>query len=124
MARRLALIVRIHSLLVHITDGWEEGGKPWAPSLNGPGATQQSASLIFADQRKVPGASIGNFLFGGIGAGIIFKPGATRLLCGKATDSAGTCGRWCDRSRNDAAIPWSEGAEKLCAWRLRPSMMT
>ena len=66
----------------------------------------------------MPGASIGNFLFGGIGAGIIFKPGATRLLCGKATDSAGTCGRWCDRSRNDAAIPWSEGAEKLCAWRV------
>ena len=106
-------------ILVHITDGWEENKrKPWAPALNGPGATQQSASLIFAEQRRA-GASIYDFLFGKgkRTSAIVFKPGATKLLCGKAVDSAGSCGEWCDPSRNDTSIPWDE-SEKLCSWRV------
>ena len=39
------------------------------------------------------------------------------MLCGKAVDSAGSCGEWCDPSRNDASIPWDE-SEKLCSWRV------
>ena len=29
-------------------DGWEQNGVAWAPATNGPGATDMSASLIFA----------------------------------------------------------------------------
>ena len=35
-------------ILIHVTDGWEQNGAPWAPATDGPGATDMSASLVFA----------------------------------------------------------------------------
>ena len=52
--------------------------------------------------------------FGGPNAaGLIFKPGVTRIRCGKADDSAGHCGGWCGRTHGE----WEEARDKLCAWR-------
>ena len=52
--------------------------------------------------------------FGGPNAaGLIFKPGVTRIRCGKADDSAGHCGGWCGRTHGE----WEEAYDKLCAWR-------
>ena len=45
-------------------------------------------------------------------AGLIFRPGATRIRCGKAVDSAGHCGGWCERTHGE----WIEAIDKLCAW--------
>ena len=44
-------------ILMHVMDGWEDGGLPWAPGANGPGATDMSSSLIFA-ANHVPGGGI------------------------------------------------------------------
>lgn len=105
-------------LLIHILDGWEDNanGRMWAPGTNGPGATDQSASLVCA-QQKVEGQRIP--LFGGAAAvsGIIFKPGRTKVKCGKPSDSSGKCLAWCDRSRSSASVPWSEAIDKQCAWK-------
>ena len=110
-------------VLIHVLDGWEQNGVAWAPATNGPGATDMSASLIFAANVAASGsiqlcapylfeplteAAIKLCLckreltlyssrvsFGGPNAaGLIFRPGATRIRCGKADDSAGHCGRW------------------------------
>ena len=71
-----------------------------------------SASIVFSASKQlnkpIP-------LFGsGSGAGLVFRPGLTRIRCGKAVDSAGSCGRWCPTT--DVNVPWSEAADKLCAW--------
>ena len=73
-------------LLVHTFDGWE-GAHPWEPADNGPGATEMSASLIFAAQH-VDGQPLP--LFGASAttahlSGLIFKPHVTRILCAKAS---------------------------------------
>lgn len=103
-------------LLIHVLDGWEENGQMWAPGRNGPGATDQSGSLV-CGQNKVAGQRIP--LFGGRAAqsGIIFKPGSTRVKCGKPSDSSGKCIAWCDRSRASLSVPWSEAIDKQCAWQ-------
>ena len=58
-----------------------------------------------------PGKTGGN-------AGLILRPGITKVACGKPVDSVGTCqvwGGWCSRARLHS--PWSEDQDKLCAWR-------
>ena len=76
-----------------------------------------SASLIFADM-AVPGARIP--LFESKTSGIIFRPGVTKVLCGKSADSAGTCHgpyqSWCPKSSTHLERPWAEGTDKLCSW--------
>lgn len=72
-----------------------------------------SASLIYAQQsvggrHQIP-------LFNRKTSGIIFRPGVTKISCGKAVDSAGTCGGWCSDAR--LRYGWSETSDKLCAWR-------
>ena len=80
-------------VLIHTFDGWEDNSEPFAPGTNGPGALEQSGSIVFAAQR-VAGASLPLFA-GGAAGGIIFRPGAaTKVNCGKAKDSAGTCAVW------------------------------
>ena len=80
-------------ILIHTFDGWEDNSEPYAPGTNGPGALEQSGSMVFAAQR-VAGASLPLFA-GGAAGGIIFAPGAaTKVKCGKAKDSAGTCAVW------------------------------
>ena len=52
-------------------------------------------------------------------AGLIFRPGITKLECGKPVDSVGTCqvwGGWCKHSR--IHLPWTEANDKMCAWRV------
>lgn len=44
--------------------------------------------------------------------GLIFRPGVTRLRCGKPVDSAGQCGAWCWNKQGE----WSEADDKLCSW--------
>jgi len=53
---------------------------------------------------------------GGASGGIVFRPGVTKINCGKAADSSGHCGARCPASRNKAEVPWNEAADKLCAW--------
>ena len=102
-------------LLIHIFDGWEASShEMWAPAQNGPGATDMSASYVFAEQRVDHNVIS---LFGGGTSGLIFRPGWTRIKCGKAVDSAGSCGQWCDQRRANAHIEWNEGQDKLCAWQ-------
>ena len=59
--------------------------------------------------------SFGGGRHAGIAGGLIFKPGITRIRCGKAVDSAGHCGGWCRRTTGE----WVEAIDKLCAWRPR-----
>jgi hypothetical protein len=132
-------------VLIHVLDGWEQNGVAWAPATNGPGATDMSASLIFAASVAASGSIqlcapyqfephsealrklrsnclckreltlySSRVSFGLPGAaGLIFRPGVTRIRCGKADDSAGHCGRWCGRTSGE----WVEAYDKLCAWR-------
>ena len=93
-------------VLVHTFDGHEQQpDRLWAPTTNGPGATEQSASLVFAQQFIAPGVAVP--LFGGAGGGgLVFRPGAaTKINCGKAKDSAGTCSVWHPPGRPDAWCP-------------------
>ena len=43
-------------ILIHVLDGWEQNGAAWAPTTNGPGATDMSASLVFAANVAAGGA--------------------------------------------------------------------
>jgi hypothetical protein len=90
------------------------GGKVWAPATSGPGATDQSGSLIFGAQRKC-GQPLSAALFGGGKKGIIFRPGATQIKCGKAGDSGGKCLIPCP-ARSRLEIPWEEQVDKFCSW--------
>ena len=100
-------------ILIHSIDGWEDGNAPWAPTTKGPGAKDMSASIVFS-ANKLPNKPIP--LFGAAhGGGLIFRPGLTRIRCGKAVDSAGHCGAWCEIT--DVNVPWSEDPDKLCSWR-------
>ena len=83
-----------------------------------------STSLIFASQRtampQIP-------LFGGQNggtAGLILRPGITKVSCAKAVDSAGDCPApdkpwrpWCSSARRTQ--PFSMGVDKLCAWHVK-----
>lgn len=102
-------------ILLHMFDGWERPHSRWSPADNGPGATEMSASLIFAGQ-QTSGRSIRSAIYSG-SAGLIFRPGAAKLLCAKPVDSAGTCGRDppCPH-RADPALPWTELDDKFCTW--------
>tara|TARA_B110001452_G_scaffold177970_1_gene149333 strand:- start:1672 stop:2334 length:663 start_codon:yes stop_codon:yes gene_type:complete len=102
-------------ILIHVVDGWEDGAAPWAPATKGPGARDMSASLVFAANR-VPGKPIPLFGSGQV-KGLIFKPGATKLRCGKSTDSSGKCTHQCGTP--DLNRPWNEATEKLCSWQPR-----
>ena len=78
-------------LLLHIFDGWE-GANPWEPPPTGPGATQMSGSIVFAAQR-VDGQPLPLFKGPrGAATGLLFRPHATKIRCGKAVDSSGLCG--------------------------------
>jgi len=111
-------------LLVHVFDDWERHGRPWEPDTLRP---EMSTSLIFASQR----AAFSDFshqipLFGGSNggtAGLILRPGITRINCGKPVDSAGDCPGadkpwrlWCSPARK--TMPFVEGVDKLCAWHV------
>lgn len=107
-------------ILVHTFDGYE-AGQLWLPATNGPGATEQSGCFVFAGQR-VAGEPIP--VYRGGSSGIIFRPGHTRILCGKAVDSGGHCPtpgdrnrHWCAASRTIVDVPWTEADDKLCAFR-------
>ena len=116
-------------LLVHIFDGWEDHAEPWLPATTGPGARDQSASYVFAEQSAAcTGRGCLMPLFGvGDGTdgrghpiqmqGLILRPVATKVKCGKSADSSGMCGGWCPSSRNNVDEPWSEALDKLCSWR-------
>ena len=109
-------------ILIHTIDGWEDGNAPWAPTTNGPGVRDMSASIVFGANR-LPGEPIP--LFGAsleeekkkktTRGGLVFRPGLTHIRCGKAFDSGGHCGKWCEIT--DVNVPWSEGMDKLCSWR-------
>ena len=103
-------------LLVHVFDSWEAGDILWEPH---PARSEIAVSLLFGAQRVAMGRhSIPNFPGNNGGtAGLIFRPGSdTKVTCGKATDSGGTCGpSWCDASR--LAEEWNESQDKQCAWR-------
>ena len=73
-----------------------------------------SASIVFAQQSVGGGHQIPTF--NRKTSGIIFRPHAAKILCGKAVDSAGTCGgNWCSSAR--LRMKWSEASDKLCVWR-------
>ena len=100
-------------ILIHSIDGWEDGRNGWAPTTNGPGAKEMSASIVFSALNKSDTAIP---LFGKEDTGgLIFRPGLTRIRCGKAVDSAGRCGAWC--TITDVNVQWDEGLDKLCSWR-------
>lgn len=106
-------------LLVHVFDAWEATNEEWVPDDQRP---EIAASLIFGEQRAAMGHHQIPLYPGKNGgtAGLIFRPGITKLLCGKAVDSVGTChvyGGWCKASR--LHMPWTEGQDKLCAWRTK-----
>lgn len=112
---------------MHAFDGWEDSTAPWAPATNGPGATEQSGSFVFAAQH-VAGEPL-PLIGGGVYGGIVFRPGVTRINCGKAKDSAGTCAVWhpdgtdvwCPTVSDDelpAEVDWGEPADTCGrAWR-------
>ena len=99
-------------------DDWEAGGRPWEPDSNRP---EMSTSLIFGAQKGAMGTHEIPLFPGNNGgsAGLILRPGITKIRCGKAVDSSGSCkwNGWCSSSR--LSRPWTETQDKLCAWRVR-----
>ena len=79
-------------VLVHCLDGYEDHSQPWLPGTD---KAEISASVIFASQRLT---EANNLIptFGCNNGGIIFRPGATRILCGAPGDCGGTCHAFCD----------------------------
>ena len=107
-------------VLIHVFDGWEAGpDQRWMPTSNGPGATQMSSSLIFGEMRNT-GKALRDAVFTGAQGtrGLIFRPSATKLLCGKASDSSGSCLGYC-RGRTRLSVPWNEAYDKFCTWRVK-----
>lgn len=102
-------------LLVHVFDGWEAGGEQYLPGTNGPGRWDMSASMIFAEQQRAAG-SLRAVLFNGGYFGIIFRPGVTKIKCGKPQDSGGSCGDYHCPWRSHTNIDWNEGDDKFCNW--------
>ena len=105
-------------LLVHVFDDWEGASKPWEPKAS---RGEIASSLIFAGQATAMGSHPIPLYPGknGGSAGLIFRPGITKLECGKPVDSVGTCqvwGGWCKHSR--IHLPWTEANDKMCAWRV------
>jgi len=72
-------------VLIHITDGWEEGGAAWQPSA---GTPFMSASLIYAAQvanrERIP-------TFNWQTRGTVLRPEYARVLCGCDGDCGGKC---------------------------------
>ena len=75
-------------LLVHCIDGYEDHNQPWKPEH-----PFMSASLLYADQRI---GSSSMPLFTCLDGGYIFRPGATKVVCGNAGDSGGGCYAFCE----------------------------
>lgn len=100
-------------VLVHVFDGWEAAGKAWDP---GTIHREQSGSLIFAAQH-VAGLPLPLINSGGSG-GIIFRPYITKVNCGKAKDSAGTCdlGAWCPAISDPMPpeVSWGDPNDSTC----------
>lgn len=73
------------AVLVHVWDDWEDHTAPWR--ANG----DQSCSIIHAGQHA-PGR-LGQLipLYNPNGAGLVFRPQATPIKCGKGGDSGGHC---------------------------------
>ena len=84
-------------LLVHSFDGWESPEETWHTK------SDLSCSLLHQGQHN-PEAGPQSLPIYSAGAGFILRPGATPLLCGKAGDSAGQCGRWCPHVDPDEAL--------------------
>ena len=116
-------------ILIHTLDGWEQHTAKYAPTTSGPGAVEQSASMVFAAQH-VAGQPLPLFASGTAG-GLIFRPGpSTKVMCGKAKDSAGTCSvwhppgvdPWCPAVSGDVANRgvWSEPGD-TCGYAWRPA---
>ena len=68
-----------------------------------------SCSLIYAAQHSAPtgwAAQLPLFSGGQAGGGIILRPGATPIACGKAGDAGGHCGHagWCPPIDKDEKI--------------------
>lgn len=80
------------AILAHVFDGWEDHHSMYRATGD------QSGSLVY---RQQGGGSWGGAIpfFHSSGGGIILRPHATHLLCGKGGDSGGHCGgewsRWC-----------------------------
>ena len=76
-------------VLLHCFDAYEKIDEPWKPR-NEMLDTGLSASFIFAGQRH--SATVGLIpLFTPCLSGVIFRPGATRILCGNGGDAGGHC---------------------------------
>ena len=75
------------AVLVHNWDAWEDHQSPWRAV-----GQDQSCSLIHAGQHT-PGRGPPRLLplYTPAGAGVIFRPGATPILCAKGADSGGHC---------------------------------
>ena len=84
-------------LLVHSFDGWESPEETWHTKID------LSCSLLHQGQHN-PEAGPQSLPIYSAGAGFILRPGATPVLCGKAGDSAGQCGRWCPHVDPDEAL--------------------
>jgi hypothetical protein len=102
-------------VLFHAFDSYELGGSEWLPAKYGPGRIDQSGSLLLYEQRHA--GSISMATFNGRNRGIIFRPGYTRIFCGKSTDSSGHCTKHCGANSVVRGKPWEEGRDKLCSWR-------
>jgi len=76
-------------LLVHILDGWEDHG-----AFGNLESTDQSSSLLFAANGFL-GGKIPIYHGDSSQPGIILRPAATTVLCGKGGDSGGHCTWWC-----------------------------
>ena len=72
-------------VLVHCWDGYENHNEPWIPRENMP---DLSASLVFQAQQA---ASTPIPIYRACRAGVVFKPGETKLRCGNGGDSGGHC---------------------------------
>jgi len=84
-------------VLVHCFDSYEQREQSWRPrdEMLEIGV---SASIIFLGQRY--SASVGRIpLFSPCQGGLIFRPGATRILCGNGADAGGHCSGFCGSIR-------------------------
>ena len=104
-------------LFVHVVRrvGHAEDLRLVAVELVGPaGELGRGDHLVVFAAQHVPGKPLPLFKGPmGAGSGVLFRPGATKLLCGKPVDSSGQCGGAC---AGRLGSEWSEAADKMCTW--------
>ena len=107
-------------MLIYAFDASRKDPPPWDPLASSPDSSEVVVSFVFAAQKvanqPIPLVNTGGAPDASSASGLVLRPQAARLLCGKPVDSMGGCAVG-PCSSGSITVEWSESADKFCSWR-------